>query len=97
MARAGNGSDDAGGSRPLVPAVGAVRGSADGEQPASFWDVFKATMKSPKSEYRESLFTFVRQPCFRESMSWGLGVGTLFAVHRFKQDSTCEAGVGRGE
>lgn len=94
MAQSGGANDGAAdsvgdGGGPLVPAVTGAGTPADGGQPtASFWDVFKATVNSPKQEYRESLITFVRQPCFRESMSWGLGVGSLFAIHRFKQD--CE-------
>ena len=62
-------------------------GAADRPQ-ASFWDVLKASTSGDKQDYRHSFRTFLAQPCLRESVGWGLGIGALFAVHRFKQDST---------
>jgi len=70
------------------PPVGDGAGG-DGQPKATFWDVFRASVSSSKQEYRHSAHSFIRQPCFRESMSWGLGIGALFSAHRFKQDSTC--------
>ena len=57
-------------------AAGRSAAMSDGDNAATVGDYLKRWKALPK------------QKCFRESFMWGIGLGALFATHRFRQGAT---------
>ena len=59
-------------------------GEDEAQQP-SWWAIVKEGLRGDWDDYRHSLSTFHKEPCFRQSMLWAIGLSFLVAVHRFKE------------
>ncbi len=51
----------------------------------SVLSVVKRGLEGSEQDYRYSWATFGSNPCFRPALLWGIGLGALFGVHRFKE------------
>jgi hypothetical protein len=48
-------------------------------------EVVRRGLRGSMEEYEHSAATLHRNPCFREALMWGIGLGMLFGLHRFKE------------
>jgi Protein of unknown function (DUF3767) len=62
-----------------------MRETAAGGSGMSPLEVVRRGLRGSKEEYEHSASTLYRNPCFRESLMWGIGLGLLFGLHRYKE------------
>lgn len=67
-------------------------GAPSGAQGPGLKDVVRASLDAEPNELWDSLRSMRREPCLREALAWGFGLGTLFALHRYKQAGVWHCG-----
>ena len=71
---------------PAVPQIDETPQSS--KQIPGVWDMVRSAFSGDARSFKQSVEEFHTQPCLRESVLWGIGLGFLFALHRFKECGT---------